>query len=222
MHHSVSPTWLFKRLGVTAHSAAAMYATAVMSAARCGHLAYELPLSAAIAGPSIGRRGSFCAEWDGVSAQRLTACTRPAAVLRAIRGRLDSRLFMYIYLTLLLQCWLRAYRTNDNTYQSNSTLGSCFSLCVKLTTVVGACLRLEMSANIRARTCNGVRFDDTTLSTDTPVLCLPSRITFITYQQDCTLQIQEGERSVVFPLRRIREDSRFEPSCSQAFPILIR
>lgn len=99
MHHSVSPTWLFKRLGVTAHSAAAMYATAVMSAARCGHLAYELPLSAAIAGPSIGRRGSFCAEWDGVSAQRLTACTRPAAVLRAIRGRLDSRFFMYIYPT---------------------------------------------------------------------------------------------------------------------------
>lgn len=123
---------------------------------------------------------------------------------------------------LLLQCWLRAYRTNDNTYQSNSTLGSCFSLCVKLTTVVGGCLRLEMSANIRARTCNGVRFENTTLSTDTPVLCLPSRITFITYQQDCTLQIQEGERSVVFPLRRIREDSRFEPSCSQAFPILIR
>lgn len=99
MHHSVSPTSLSKRLGATAHSAAAMYATAVMSAARCGHLAYELPLSAAIAGPSVGRRGSFCAEWDGVSAQRLTACTRPAAVLRAIRGRLDSRLFMYIYLT---------------------------------------------------------------------------------------------------------------------------
>lgn len=103
MHHSVSPTWawLSKRLGATAHSAAAMYATAVMSAARCGHLAYELPLplSAAIAGPSVGRRGSFCAEWDGVSAQRLTACTRPAAVLRAIRGRLDSRFFMYIYLT---------------------------------------------------------------------------------------------------------------------------
>lgn len=118
MHHSVSPTSLSKRLGATAHSAAAMYATAVMSAARCGHLAYELPLSAAIAGPSVGRRGSFCAEWDGVSAQWLTACTRPAAVLRAIRGRLDSRLFMYISGTLLLQCWLRAYRTNDNTYRA--------------------------------------------------------------------------------------------------------
>lgn len=148
------------------------------------------------------------------------------------RHVLDQQLFCVLFVddsthassctsTLLLQCWLRAYRTNDNTYQSNSTLGSCFSLCVKLTTVLGACLRLEMSANIRARTCNGVRFDDTTRSTDTPVLCLPSRITFITYQQDCSLQIQ-GERSVVFPFRRIREDSRFEPSCSQAFPILIR
>lgn len=119
-------------------------------------------------------------------------------------------------------CELTGRTTIPINLESNSTLGSCFSLCVKLTTVVGACLRLEMSANIRARTCNGVRFDDTTLSTDTPVLCLPSRISFITYQQDCTLQIQEGERSVVFPFRRIREDSRFEPSCSQAFPILIR
>lgn len=124
--------------------------------------------------------------------------------------------------TAVLAASLPDERQYLSCYQSNSTLGSCFSLCVKLTTVLGACLRLEMSANIRARTCNGVRFDDTTLSTDTPVLCLPSRITFITYQQDCSLQIQEGERSVVFPLRRIREDSRFEPSCSQAFPILIR
>lgn len=95
-----------------------MYATAVMSAARCGHLAYELPLPlfAAIAGPSVGRRGSFCAEWDGVSAQRLTACTQV----------LDQQLFCVLFVddsthassctsTLLLQRWLRAYRTNDNT-----------------------------------------------------------------------------------------------------------